>query len=513
MSLLKKYMSALRSALFFAIGILFYSCANIVPPSGGDIDTTPPELLSMTPADSQLNKRVSKITLRFDKFVEVQDLQKNMVLSPLLEIAPTVTANKRTVEIKIEDSLLKENTTYKISLGKAITDNRERTPYEGFNYTFSTGDYFDSLTIKGTVVDVLTGSPDTNISVQLYPEPFNDSNLFVKKPMYVSLTDANGNFAFTSLPDLSFRIIAIADLDGNRLFARDTEKIGFLDSAVRSGINDSNAITYQLRTSLMKAEQKADTTRKEEGPAKEYIGRWSNKSKNAKPYTVSVDTVSKDKGTFELGSRLEIKLNAVIGKLDSAKLFLSYLNPGGIESQANTTIESDTVSFYLNTNWIPETQYTLRLVKGWAVDTAGAELLPGKYEFKTKSLEDYAKLQIRIPDTFMEARNILMVLQEKDTLYRQALTDSVVQLQMLKPGSAQILIVADANGNGRWDPGDVFSKRQPEQIFHHESPVMLKAGWEHEELFKYRKPGSPAPQASRRQREGATLGEGKPTME
>lgn len=513
MSLLKKYISALRCTLFFAIGILFYSCANIVPPSGGDIDTTPPKLLSMTPADSQLNKRVSKITLRFDKFVEVQDLQKNMVLSPLLEIAPTVTANKRTVEIKIEDSLLKENTTYKISLGKAITDNRERTPYEGFDYTFSTGSYFDSLTIRGTVIDVLTGDPDTNISVQLYPEQFNDSNLFVKKPMYVSLTDANGNFEFTSLPDRAFKIIAIADLDGNRLFTRDTEKIGFLDSTVRSGINDSNAVIHQLRISLMKAEKKADTAKKEDGPGKEYVGRLSNKAKNAKAYTVSVDTISKERGTFELVNRLEIKLNAVIGTLDSAKLFLSYLNPGGIESQANATIESDSAALYLRTNWVPEAQYTLRLVKGWAVDTAGAELLPGKYVFKTKSLEEYAKLQIKVPDTFMDGKNILMVLQEKDTLYNKALTDSVVQLQMLKPGNTRLLIVADANGNGKWDPGDVFAKRQPEQIFHHESQVMLKAGWEHEELFKHRKPGGTSTKASRRQREGATLGEGKPTME
>ncbi len=505
LDLLKRCTAALKLVVIFTLGILLYSCANIVPPSGGDIDKTPPKLVAMTPSDSLLNTKVKKIVLRFDKFVEVRDLQKNMVLAPLLEVAPTVMANKKTVEIKIVDSLLKENTTYKISLGKAITDNREKTPYEGFSYTFSTGAYFDSLMIKGSVVDVLTGNPDTGIAVHLYPEPFNDSSLFVKKPMYVTITDANGNFEFSGLPNLSFKLFAIADVDGNRMFDRTTEKIGFLDSSVRSAVNDSNVISYhQLRTSLMTPVAKIDTTKKDEKPLAQYVGRLTNKAKNAKAYSVAVDTAIKDKGTFDLTSRLEIKLNTVIGKLDSAKIFLSYLNPGGIESQANTTIESDSLSLYLKTNWIPESQYTLRLVKGWAVDTSGAEILPGKYEFRTKALDDYAKLSVKIPDTFMDAKNVLIILQEKDTIYNKALSDSIIPLQMLKPGTVQILLLKDANGNGKWDPGDVFAKLQPEQIFHHESPVLLKAGWEHEEHFKFRKPGTPVESKSMRMRGGAS---------
>lgn len=480
------------------------ACANIVPPNGGDIDKTPPKLLSLSPADSQLNKKVNKIVLKFDKFVEVRDLQKNMVLSPLLDIAPTVMADKRTVEIKIVDSLLKENTTYNISLGKAITDNREKTPFEGFKYTFSTGAYFDSLVIKGTVIDALTGAPDTGVSVQLYPEPFSDSMLFSKKPMYVALTDANGNFEFSSLPKLNFKMYAIADLDGNRLFARATEKIGFLDSVIHSVVNDSNATKILIHTSLMAPEVKIDTNKIDTVPAVKYVGRWTNKGKTARPYAVSVDTATKDKGTFDINQRLEIKLNTVIGKIDSSKVFLSYLNPGGIESQAVSSIEHDSVNLYLKTNWLPNVVYTLRFVKGWATDTAGAEIVPGKYEFKTKAIEDYAKLLVKIPDSLAKSGNVLVVFQDKDTIYNKSISDSSVQMQMLKPGATQVLIFKDANANGKWDPGAVFAKRQPEQIFHHEVEILLKPGWEHEENFKARKAGVPNSAKSMRSRTGSS---------
>ena len=158
------------------------SCANIVPPEGGKKDTTAPILVSLTPQDSLLNTRASKIVLHFNKFVEVRDLEKNMTLSPLLAQKPTVISYGKRVEIKIVDSLLKPNTTYIIALGNAIVDNREATPFGNFTYTFSTGSWFDSLQVSGQVFDAETGMPDSSATIVLYEATEKDSAILRKKP-------------------------------------------------------------------------------------------------------------------------------------------------------------------------------------------------------------------------------------------------------------------------------------------------------------------------------------------
>lgn len=485
---MKTFFKERIKAVFVVLVFLqLVSCANIVPPTGGDADTTPPKLLSMSPEDSVLNQRVKKIVLHFNKFVEIHDLDKHLSLSPLLEFPPTVTAIGKRVEIKLTDSLLKDNTTYKIVLGNAITDNRERTPYPDFTYTFSTGSYFDSMEVKGQVRDMLTGQPDTGISVVLYDAAtFKDSMMLSKKPAYLARTDVSGRFHFTGLPRRNFRIFALGDVDNNTLYDITKERIGFLDSMVTSKLaTDSGALLLYTSLAAKRVSDRDsllnDSLRK---VAPKFVGRVVSKGKNALAYSVVADTISKDRGTFELTGPLQIKLNAVLKTLDSAKVFLSYLN-SGVEAEASRKITHDTASLYIRDNWLPETKYTLRLVKGWATDTFGNELPPGRYQFMTKSLDDYAKLQIRISKPYSDSQHVMLVIQEKDTLYNQTLKDSIVTLQLLKPGKCKILIFRDTNGNGVWDPGYVLLERQPEFVFQHESEVVLKAGWEHEVDFKY----------------------------
>jgi hypothetical protein len=453
----------------------------------------------MTPADSQLNRKVKRINLRFDKFVEVSNLATNMVLSPLLAIPPTVTVVGKKVEIKIVDSLLKDNTTYTISLGKAITDNREKTPFENFTYTFSTGNYFDSLVIRGQIYDVLTGLPDTGVSVQLYTEDFNDSLLYLKKPEYATQTDAQGKFAFSSLPKRNFKLIAIADGDGNKVFNRDLEKIGFLDNIVTSvAANDSASQAIEVFTSLMEKiklpSQKIDSLLLN---SKKYVGRVHSTAKNARAYQVMVDTFNVEKGSLELNKNLAIKLNAVLQQVDTGKILLTYQSASGIEAEANTKLLSDTSALWLQTNWQADHVYTLRLVKGWAVDTTGAELPPGKYNFRTKKLEDYSQLTVIIPDSLRAAKYVLAIYKDKDTLHFAPITDSVISLSLLQPGTAEMVIIVDQNNNGKWDPGNIYTRTQPEKIYHHESEITLKAGWEHEVDFKYLKP-DPSSQKKKR---------------
>lgn len=174
--------------IFFGVG-----CANIVPPTGGKKDVTPPKLVSVTPVDSQLNARVSKLVLRFDEYITLTDANKDVQISPILAIQPTVTSVNKRVTVKIADTLLQNNTTYRISFGKAIRDLHEGNPFTGYTYTFSTGAYFDSLELNGNVLNAFTGTIDTgSIIVELYDAKKSDSAVLREKPLYVTPTAREG---------------------------------------------------------------------------------------------------------------------------------------------------------------------------------------------------------------------------------------------------------------------------------------------------------------------------------
>lgn len=477
-----KYTGWLLQAVIALLISGLYSCANIVPPSGGQKDTTPPKLLSMTPKDSLRNQKVSKIVLHFDKFVEVNDLQKNLNLSPQLDIQPTVVAIGKRIEIKIVDSLLKPNTTYRISLGNAITDNREKTPYGNFRYTFTTGDYFDSLQLNGRVIDVFGGHADTGATVVLYPEPFRDSMLMTKKAMYVARVDQNGHFKLTGLPDRPFHLFAIADADDNKMYGPE-ERMAFIAGSVtaKPESDTSIIILYSSKARTPKLAADKDTAIAKP-PA---IGKIISTDKNAQIYIVQADSAHLDRETFELNKPLGILLNTVVGKIDSSKIYLSYINTGGIETEARRTISTDSTRILIHHRWEPETVYTLRLVKGWASDTADKELPPAKVSFRTKRNEDYAMMNIHIPAAYRSDSFVVSVYKDQDSIYQRPVTDSVVSLTLLDPGKYTIKIIADGNKNGIWDPGDFWKKLQPEMIFPHQTTVDLKPGWENDIDFMY----------------------------
>ena len=135
-----------------AFGLLFIissitisgpGCANIIPPQGGPRDSIPPVLLKASPVDSVKNFTGSKIIFSFDEFVEVQNIQENLIVSPLPKINPLVEYKLSTVTVKLKDSL-EPNTTYILNFGNAIKDFTEGNALKDFIYTFSTGSSIDS---------------------------------------------------------------------------------------------------------------------------------------------------------------------------------------------------------------------------------------------------------------------------------------------------------------------------------------------------------------------------------
>ncbi len=460
-------------------------CANIVPPTGGEKDVTPPKLRSITPADSQRNTRIKKLELGFDEYITINDVAAQVHISPLLSIPLTVTATTKRVTVVIPDSLLQDETTYRITFGNAVRDLHEGNVWEGKGYTFSTGGHFDSLSLAGTVYNAHTGLRDSAMQVMLYASGDGDSAVVRHSPMYVVRTDAAGNFLLQGLPARSFRVYALRDANANLTFDGGAEWIGFYDSVVTpTPAGRADIILRAFPETL------SDTAAP--GSDLQRLGFRAGSRTVATPippgrYVIGADTTDSKRRTQELTAPLRISFGRKpAAGITEGKIFLSADSAGATVEVPFRASAADTtgLQYHIITPWKEDALYTLRLQKGFAKDSGGADLLPGRYTFRTKRDEDYGKLRVHLPARFYGRGHILQVSNERDTVYEQAVTDTIVNLPRIPPGVYRLRIIEDRNQNGRWDAGDLFLRRQPELVLPYGDAINLKAGWEQQIDFE-----------------------------
>lgn len=476
-------MSIRFSSILLAI-LIFISagCANIVPPTGGKKDITPPKLVSVTPADSLLNTRVGKLVLRFDEYITLTDANKDVQISPILAIQPVVTSVNKRVNLRIADTLLQSNTTYRITFGKAIRDLHEGNPFTGYTYTFSTGAYFDSLELNGSVLNAFTGMIDTgSIIVELYSASKSDSAVVREKPLYVTPVSGSGDFSFKGLPGKTFRIYALKDRNGNLIYDAGDEWIGFNNTTVHPGDTSQPHILLKIFKENDSLRSKKDTASLVAQNSALIKARQAAKAKEGFVYVVDVDTSDARKRTKEIIKPAVVTFNKDITTLNKDRITLSY-DSEGVTRPVAANIYQDTAKknkILIDCKWQQNMPYTLRLLKGFAKDSAGADAMPSKYVFRTKRDEDYGILHIRVPRKYLGKEYVLLVKNETDTIQQKPIADTLIDLIHLQPANYTMLIIVDKNGNGKWDTGDLLGKVQPEDIIPYGDPIQLKAGWEH----------------------------------
>ncbi|MBL7825084.1 MAG: Ig-like domain-containing protein [Saprospiraceae bacterium] len=248
------YVLLLTTALF--------SCARQSAPTGGPKDTTPPgiDTLRSTP-NFATRQYPQKIELKFDEWVTLSEANAQVVVSPPLAKRPEVTLKGKTVVVKLDKSeKLRDSTTYTINFGTAVKDLHEGNAAKDLRFVFSTGDFIDSLIVKGRIVDALTGEPVDNISVMLYDNSA-DSVLRKERPYYFSRTDKTGSYEIRNVKSGRFKVAAIEDGDQNLRWDGDGERIAFLDTLLQ--VHDSMRRPLFLR--IFKNQPKYRLTEKNAG--------------------------------------------------------------------------------------------------------------------------------------------------------------------------------------------------------------------------------------------------------
>ena len=460
------------SILFFLVACFYIaftsSCANIIPPGGGPRDSLPPKLLSAVPKDSALNAVPNRVILYFDEFVEIQNAQENVVVSPLPNNTPQIDYKLRTVTIRLRDTL-EQNTTYSINFGNAIKDVNEGNVLRNFIYVFSTGSTIDSNTLTGKVVLAETGKLDTTLIVVLHRN-LADSAVAKEKPRYLSKLDGGGNFLFQNLPAGTFALYAIPN-EYARKYEDSTNLFAFADSSLSTTANNKPVMLYAYNYPKTEKQSTATSTGRRALPG-------SASQDKILRFTTSLDAGGKHD---ILKSNIEFVFNRDIFKFDSNSVILTNKDFVALPDY-HFTIDTSGNKFFLNYAWQAGQEYSVLISKDAFSDSAGISLTRNDtVRISTKTSEDYGSVKVRFKNLDLSKNPVLLLIQNEKIVESIPLLQREWNRKLFPPGEYEMRILFDTNKNGRWDAGKFFGeKRQPEIVRDLKIPLTIRGNWDNE---------------------------------
>jgi len=461
---MKSFFPLVLFILIISIAALFGgSCANIIPPQGGPRDSIPPQVLKMSPPDSTLNFRGNKIEFIFDEYVDLQDVQNNLLFTPLFEINPRVDVKGKTITVNFRDTL-EAKTTYIFNFGNAIKDINEGNVLKDFTYTFSTGPALDSLELRGKVILAQTGRVDSNLVVVLHKN-LKDSAVLNQRPQYVTKLDANGNFRFHNLPAGTFAVYALGEAGTSRKYQNKNNLFAFLDSPVTVGRRDSGLILHAYRETQPVIPTPSNP-----------LARTPGRTDNRLAFTTNLTNNQQD-----LNKDLVINFATPLKSFDTTKLTLStdsVFNP----ATYTASVDSTRKELRLHSAWEEGTKYNLIMDKDFAADTSGRKLLKSDtLFFTTRAAADYGNVNIRLRNVDLTKNPVLLFVQNEQVVFSASVKSGNFSHNRFVPGDYELRILYDINDNGKWDPGQFFeAKKQPELVRPIEQKITVKPAWDND---------------------------------
>lgn len=516
-------------------------CAKRGVPTGGFKDSIPPVLINANPAMETVNFDAEKIVLVFDEYIKLNNITEQLVVSPPMEksdfkVLPEGTVSKK-VEIRF-NTPPREKTTYTFNFGSAIEDFNESNPLSFFYYTFSTGDYLDSLQLSGNVMDAYEIDSLQNISIHLYPidSTYTDSTIFLQKPLYVGNTLDSIYFQLNNLAPGKYEFIAIDDVGKNYFFDQEFDKIGFFDAPIELPqdslifpllfreipnfrwarprfVNDhhlefgyfgnlgdrriqfdstftANANGFFTRDRITDTLHYWFTPQKDlDSLVVQFEETDSLRPYTLKPYKLVEDSLEvsfrkRNGSVLHFTDTLTIETNLPIARVDNQ--YIQLFDIDTLEVHFTTQIDSNKDRVYVLFEKVPNDFYRLQLFPNAIVDYLGETIDTLNYSLKTKKIEDYGNLFLTIDREDPTQNYFIEILNNKMEVVRylpQNTTDAY-QISYLIPGNYQIRLVKDRNNNGRWDTGNYLEKKQPEEVIYLPAPLNLRANWDLNETLK-----------------------------
>ncbi len=209
---------------FFALAsvIFLVRCANQLPPGGGEIDTTPPEIIYSYPANGTVNYSENYFELEFSEYVDKRSFKEALFVSPAFDEKFEISWSGKSVEVYFPDGL-KDNVTYVVTIGTDVVDvnNRNRMA-NSYSFAFSTGEKIDTRTISGKVYG--KGIEGTLIFAYRF---IDDTTTYLsRKPDYLSQIGKDGSYKLNGLSEAVYRVFAVKDQLRDFIYQMDQDEIG-----------------------------------------------------------------------------------------------------------------------------------------------------------------------------------------------------------------------------------------------------------------------------------------------
>jgi uncharacterized protein (DUF2141 family) len=510
--------------------LMVTSCAKRGNITGGDKDVTPPKITQSSPKNLSTNFNAKLIKISFNEYIKVKDLQKQLIVSPLMKKPITVLPQggaSKYIMIKINDSL-QPNTTYSFNFGQSIVDYNEENPYPQLKYVFSTGNLIDSLSIEGIIKDSYEKKTPNFVNVMLYEVDgkYNDSVVYKKSPRYVTNTlDSLQTFKLDNIKAGQYKLVALKESNNNYKFDSNKEKFGFYNKTItvpdksifelelfqealkfkvkRANQASANRITLgyegdakdlKVEARLKNAALKIKVTKVAESDS---INVWFAPIKNdsihlsvqkekykddfvVKMKAQKQDTLSlsaKQNGLLGLKEDFSITTTTPLEKFDFTKMSLTKKDASKVAFKTHYDEFNQQLEFLFDKE--PDEKYVLTILPKAIEDYLGKVNDSLKYTFSTKNAADYGNLNVNLKNV----KTFPVIVELTDTagkiLYTQySEKQGSVEFLLIEPKKYALRVVYDENKNKKRDSGNFLENRQPEEVVHFANEIDVRANWD-----------------------------------
>jgi uncharacterized protein (DUF2141 family) len=517
--------------------LLTIGCAKRGNITGGLKDTLAPVLRYSNPKNFTTGFRGDEITLTFDEYIKLKDVNKQLIISPPMKIPPVISPSfaSKVIKLKIMDTL-QPNTTYSFNFGQSITDNNEGNPYNQFKYVFSTGTYIDSLTLGGRIKDAYDKTTDNFVSVMLYEvnDTFNDSVIYKENPRYITNTlDSLSTFRLENLKAGKYLLLALKDKNKNNKFNPKDDKIGFIKQPITipndtifelelfketlplkalkpiqaSGnrfllpyegkqnfktsapaivLKNGDEVLETIITQFPKKDSlqiwhkpvKADSLSVEITKG-DYNKNFSFRVKNQKPDTLSISAIQS--GTLHLRDRFTLESTTPLVKFDKEKI--KVISKDSTDIPFTTEYDEFEQKLYVDFKKEPSERYNLALLPGALTDFYEESNDTLSYSLGTRQLTDYGNLVLNLEKAKRFPLIVELTNKEgnivKASEYSEG--DTRIEFNNLEPSSYTVRIIYDDNKNKRYDSGNYLEKRYAEEVNYFQKEIDIRANWDVEQ--------------------------------
>ena len=208
--------------------LLLISCANQLPPGGGELDKIPPTITSAYPDNETINYDKDFIELEFSEYVDKRSFKEALFISPAIDEQLEINWSGTSVEIVFPNGL-KDSLTYVVTIGTDVVDvNNKNRMADSYTFSFATCDKIDKRSIDGKVY----GNDIEGTLIFAYKFSEDTSKYLAKKPNYISQIGKDGSYKLNGLAESVYRVFAVNDQYRDFLYQADQDLIGMPDQNI-----------------------------------------------------------------------------------------------------------------------------------------------------------------------------------------------------------------------------------------------------------------------------------------